>query len=235
MEALELLKNAPRQAAARRVGAARPAPAEGASGVRSEGIFAEAHTGTRNLQKNASEAPADAGATEQSQKTAVMGANIQDRASENTALPKAWEAVLEKVKPAPIIWTYEELGEDLMVRGDQARSRALRELIGSLGLKGGTSAFLPAVLPGRPDDGSDAWCFQAMLGRLGGRILVSFGSGALALGPYAPLGLEPFREKIVQGRIILCLPAFKDILADPARFEATKVFLRSAFAKINIL
>lgn len=142
---------------------------------------------------------------------------------------------MQKVKPAPVVWTYLELGDDLMVKGNPARSQALRELIGSLSLKAGTSAFLPSVLPGCPADGSEGWCFQAALGRLGGRILVSFGPEALALGPYASLGLEPFGEKIAQGRMILCLPAFADILASPARFEATKVFLRSAFAKINIL
>lgn len=142
---------------------------------------------------------------------------------------------MTKVKPAPVVWTYRELGEDLMVKGDPERSKALRELIGGLGLKSGTSAFLPIVLPGRPDDGSDGWCFQCLLGRLGGRILVSFGPEALALGPYAMFGLESFQEKIVQGRMLLCLPPFSEILANPARFEATRVFLRSAFGKINIL
>lgn len=150
-------------------------------------------------------------------------------------LPEAWAAVLRKVKPAPVVWTYAELGEDLLVQGSPERGKALRELIGSLALKGGTSTFLPARVPGGAADGSEAWCFQALLQRLGGRILVALGPEALALGPYASLGLEPFREKIVQGRMIFCLPAFSEILASPDRFEATRVFLRGAFSKINIL
>lgn len=150
-------------------------------------------------------------------------------------LPEAWAAVLRKVKPAPVVWTYAELGEDLLVQGSPERGKALRELIGSLALKGGTSTFLPARVPGGATDGSEAWCFQALFQRLGGRILVALGPEALALGPYASLGLEVFREKIVQGRMIFCLPSFAEILASPDRFEATRVFLRGAFSKINIL
>ena len=174
-----------------------------------------------------------------SQKTAMNIAEAGGSIGPDTKLPAHWSAVLDRVNPAPIVWTYLELGQDLFVQGDPGRSRALKELIGGLGLKGGTSAFLPVLLPASPPeaakDGSEAWCFGAVLSRLNGRILVSFGSEALALTPYAALRLEPFHEKIVQGRIVLCLPSFAEILAAPARFEATKVFLRSAFAKINIL
>lgn len=151
------------------------------------------------------------------------------------SLPEAWLALSAKIRPAPVVWTYLELGEDLLVKGNPERSKALKELIGSLGLKGGTSSFLPVVLPGREQDGSDAWCFEQVFSKINGRILVSLGTEALALGPYSNLGLRPFQEKIVQGRIILCLPAFEEIISNAGRFEATKVFLRTAFAKINIL
>lgn len=150
-------------------------------------------------------------------------------------LPEAWRELAARLKAAPVVWTYLELGEDLLVKGSPERSKALKELIGSLGLKGGTSCFLPVTLPGCKQDGSEAWCFEALFERIEGRILVVLGRDALSCSPYADLALEPFREKIVHGRIILCLPSFAELLANPARFEATKVFLRSAFSKINIL
>lgn len=190
------------------------------------------------LQKNAAKgkpAPsADVPVHAAPQNVATSVADAPDLSITNAKLPAHWEAILEKVKPAAIVWTYKELGEDLLVKGNPDRSRALKELIGGLGLKGGTSTFLPIVLPGADQSGGEGWCFGALLSRLNGRILVAFGPEALALGPYAALGLEPFHEKIVQGRMVLCLPSFNDILASRERFEATKVFLRSAFAKINI-
>lgn len=240
LDAFELLKSAPRQAAARCLHSAADealrlaghnAPEAPGDAARAPARGAERQIASfpAGESKNTYESAGVSAAPDQPQKTAMTVADV------SSVLPKDWEAVLTKVKPAPVVWTYRELGEDLMVKGDPERSRALRELIGGLGLKSGTSAFLPIVLPGRPDDGSEGWCFQSLLGRLGGRILVSFGSEALALGPYAMFGLEPFQEKIVQGRMLLCLPAFSEILANQARFEATRVFLRSAFGKINIL
>lgn len=171
----------------------------------------------------------------QSISSAVNVANNANFPNPNSKLPAHWEAVLAKVKPAPVVWTYKELGEDLFVKGNPERSQALKELIGGLGLKGGTSTFLPVEFPGSKADGTEAWCFGALLERLNGRILVSFGPEALALSPYASLGLAPFHEKIVQGRMVLCLPSFSDILSRRERFDSTKVFLRSAFSKINIL
>lgn len=196
---------------------------------------AESWPEPRVLQKSQAEAAPEA----IPQTTATVIADKMPEQPANAKLPEHWEAVLSKVKPAAVIWTYKELGEDLFVQGNPERREALKELIGSLGLKGGTSAFLPVILPssapGADQDGSEAWCFGALLSRLNGRILVSFGPEALALSPYAALGLAPFNEKIVQGRMVLCLPSFADILSSRERFEATKVFLRSAFAKINIL
>lgn len=95
------------------------------------------------------------------------------------ALPEHWKLLLNKVRPAPVIWTYLELGEDLMIKGDPSRSAMLKELIASLGLQKGTSSFLPLTLPDGAHDGAEAWCFQACLNHLKGRIIVVLGMEAL--------------------------------------------------------
>lgn len=153
----------------------------------------------------------------------------------SAVLPEHWRALAPKLRPAPVIWTYLELGQDLLVKGDPARSNTLKELISSLGLQKGTSSFLPLSVPQGAQDGSEAWCFQSLLGQLGGRVVIVLGADSLAKSPYAANGLACFQERIVQGRMVLCLPSFAELLADPDRFQATKVFLRSAFTKINIL
>lgn len=154
---------------------------------------------------------------------------------DSVALPEYWRALQPKLRPAPVIWTYLELGQDILVKGDPARSNALKELIASLGLTRGTSSFLPLVVPQGAQDGSEGWCFQSLLGQLGGRVVIVLGADSLARSPYAESGLACFQERIVQGRMVLCLPSFAELLAAPDRFEATKVFLRLAFTKINIL
>lgn len=153
----------------------------------------------------------------------------------SVVLPEHWRALQPKLRPAPVIWTYLELGQDILVKGDPARSNALKELIASLGLTKGTSSFLPLVVPQGAQDGSEGWCFQSLLGQLGGRVVIVLGADSLAKSPYAESGLACFQEHIVQGRMVLCLPSFAELLASPDRFEATKVFLRLAFTKINIL
>jgi hypothetical protein len=70
-------------------------------------------------------------------------------------LPAPWRALLEKTRPAPLVWTYEELGNDLLGNASAERSRCLRALLADLSLPRGSSAFWPLSLP-LPGDGAVA-------------------------------------------------------------------------------
>jgi hypothetical protein len=61
--------------------------------------------------------------------------------------PPPWRALLEKTRPAPLVWTYEELGSDLQGNASAERSRCLKSLIAALALPRGSSAFWPLSLP----------------------------------------------------------------------------------------
>lgn len=151
--------------------------------------------------------------------------------------PAAWQKIFAKVKPAPIVWTYPELGQDLLLQGDLRRSTVLKELIQSLHLKKGSSAFWPASLPdsygeGKPDAGSgtapgelDIFC--AGLDFLGAKYLIVLGSDSLRDTAYARLTLKPFTGQIHNGRLILPLPSFDLLLADKLKLETVTKFLRS--------
>ncbi|MDL2316259.1 hypothetical protein LJC59_04185 [Desulfovibrio sp. OttesenSCG-928-A18] len=54
------------------------------------------------------------------------------------------------MRPAPIVWTYPELGADLTGTGSRERSDYLKRLIQALGLPKGSSSFWPLCLPQQP-------------------------------------------------------------------------------------
>ena len=152
-------------------------------------------------------------------------------------LPEQWKRVLQKVGPAPIAWIYPELGQDLLLQADAARGRALRGIIAGLQLKKGSSTFwpasLPASLPGGQSDSAEAVSdiFHFGLDHLGVKFLAAFGPQALAGTAYRDLPLRPFSEQISDGRLILALPGFTEILSGQAKLESITVFLRAVFSR----
>ena len=158
--------------------------------------------------------------------------------------PGAWRSLLERTNPAPILWTYAELGEDLAGRGDKERSACLRRLIGSLQLPKGSSAFWPACFFS-PDGGEKAPAsldeeesapgvagsfFQAGLRHLAPRVVIMLGDSIVKLS-----GLElsinvPFTQQIHGGILYVLLPGFNAILAKPPLEERAGVFLRAALS-----
>lgn len=72
--------------------------------------------------------------------------------------PAPWRQLIKKTRPAPLLWTYEELATDLLApdAASTARSGVLRGLISELSLPRGSSTFWPlsvsaALLSGSPD------------------------------------------------------------------------------------
>jgi hypothetical protein len=167
----------------------------------------------------------------------IPAAIIPSKLFEPALLPAAWQKIFAKVKPAPIAWTYPELGQDLLLQGDFRRSAVLKELIQSLHLKKGSSAFWPASLPdcageGNLDadnytlpDGLDIFC--AGLDYLGAKYLIVLGPDSLQGTAYARLTLKPFTGQIHNGRLILPLPSFDLLLADKMKLDTVTKFLRS--------
>jgi hypothetical protein len=174
-------------------------------------------------------------------------------------LPEPWKRVLRKVGPAPIAWVYPELGQDLLLQADAGRGQALRGIIAGLQLKKGSSTFWPAALPASlsaPGDSpeknhDDRVCnanntganspasscpssrdlFRFGLEHLGVKFLVVLGPQALEGTDYAHLLLRPFSEQIADGRLILALPGFAEILSGQAKLESITLFLRAVFSR----
>lgn len=151
-------------------------------------------------------------------------------------LPPAWQALMSRLKPAPVIWTYAELGQDLLVQGDPKRSAALKRMIGGLRLPAGSSSFLPVQAPDLSEEqrAMEPRIFQQMLHKLQGKVLVVLGSDALEHSAFGGLGLACFQERVFDGRLVLCLPALSELQGDSAKMDATVVYLRTALSKINL-
>ena len=151
--------------------------------------------------------------------------------------PEAWRPLLERTKPAPILWTYAELGEDLAGRGDKERSACLRRLIGSLQLPKGSSAFWPVRLslpgegesaPSAPEATGDF--FQAGLRHLAPKVVILLGVLAVELSGQEISINVPFTQQIHGGILYVLLPDFSAILAKPPLEERAGVFLRAALS-----
>lgn len=162
---------------------------------------------------------------------------VMPELADESLLPAPWQALLHKVQPAPVGWSYLELGEDLLLQGDKQRSATLKKLIGGLQLGAGTNTFLPTVLPGLSAEeaarGQAAFGFS--LKKLGCKILIFLGKNSFAQSPYAHLNLSFFQEQVADGKLILCLPDIKTLGEDAAKLDATIIYLRSALAKIKII
>lgn len=162
--------------------------------------------------------------------------------------PEAWQVLLARTSPAPIVWTYAELGEDLSGNGDKDRSTYLRRLISSLQLPKGSSAFWPVRLA--PFIGEDAEAsreannatrsadesefFQAGLQRLSPRVVIMLGAPAMELsGLNLPTSI-PFTQQIHKGILYVLLPDFASLLGKGALQERAGVFLRAALSGLSL-
>ena len=149
-----------------------------------------------------------------------------------------WKGIFQKLNPAPVIWTYKELGEDLLIKGNPQRSAILKNLIGSLQLKKGSSAFWPSHVPALPETGtkylSDAQTYTAGLHCLGSKIVIIFGNSILHDLGYSLSDMAAFSETIINGRMFILLPDFSVIMEDKSIENSVGQFLLSVFRRIHI-
>ncbi|MCL1889637.1 MAG: hypothetical protein FWF99_03945 [Desulfovibrionaceae bacterium] len=149
-------------------------------------------------------------------------------------LPDPWRRIFSRLRPAPLIWSYAELGQDLLENGDPRRSQLLKRLLGGLDLPRGSSAFLPLALSGIDPEERERAIFARLLRLLNGRMLILLGQEALALSPYAESRLQPYQAQIIDGRFLILLPDMRALQEDPARITAATAYLRSSLAKIKL-
>ena len=151
---------------------------------------------------------------------------------EPSSWPDEWQAIFSRTSPAPLLWTYADLGADLTGRGSKERSSCLRTLIGTLNLPRGSSAFWPVSLHSDP---AELFFFQAGLQLLAPKVVVMLGAEAVALtGLGLPLH-QPFTQHIFQGRMYVLVPGFDALLSKSGLPDKACAFLRSAFSGLPTL
>ena len=153
--------------------------------------------------------------------------------------PDPWPQLLQKTRPAPLLWTYAELATDLLApdTASTARSAVLRVLIRELGLPKGSSAFWPLFASGdatkEPAGATVPFCcscyFLAGLVRLTPKVVVVFGARAAGDAPAA----APYTQGIVGGRAFVYLPSLSD-LDDGAAQRRSGAFLRSILTQFPL-
>jgi hypothetical protein len=157
--------------------------------------------------------------------------------------PAAWADLWARTPKAPLIWTYAELGADLSGQGDKARSACLRELIGSLALPRGSSAFWPIALPEDQDSSfSPAQgsipresCFLQGIRLMRPHGIIVFGPQALAQSGLEIALTTPFSQALRNGVLHLLLPDFATILASASDSSKTAAYLRASLSTLPAL
>lgn len=164
-------------------------------------------------------------------------ADAKDVAEDPTQWDAPWAACFAKASPAPIVWTYRELGGDLLGSNRVPERGALfRNLIGALGLPKGSSAFWPCAVPrpGQPEE-TPASCaspavYAAGLRLLAPRFVVLFGREALEDVGLPAERFSFFQHSIVDGKLVIVLPSAASLLSNSAQQTTTVSLLRAVFA-----
>jgi len=153
--------------------------------------------------------------------------------------PEPWSGWFAKTAPAPVLWTYHELGADLTGIGrSPERSQFFKNLIGELRLPKGSSVFWPGAMPVVEVSGeavlrADAALFAAGVSRLMPQIVIVFGENTLE-----DIGLagkiQPLRQAMVEGKLLLCLPDIDSLLQSQGQRASSVPLLRAVLASANL-
>ena len=159
--------------------------------------------------------------------------------ADSATWPEPWRLVFAKVKPAPLAWTYHELGADLSgLPGGEQRAALFRSIIAELQLPRGTSTFWPTAVP--MEQGNAASCaarpelFSAGLALLAPRIVVVFGKQALEDMDLPTDAVGLFQQRMVGGRLLIHVPAIDMLLDDAAQVRSTVSLLRAVLGSLNL-
>lgn len=154
--------------------------------------------------------------------------------------PGQWQKLFAKAKPAPVLWTYRELGLDLLGGGEAARGALFRRLLSDLRLPKGTSAFWPTAAPQEPlgsanaaagsDFGSleaNAPVFWAGMALLKPRVMVVFGVAALQDMGLNAADFPLFQQQILEGKLLVHVPDMRHLLANEAHLMPALSLLKA--------
>ena len=155
--------------------------------------------------------------------------------------PEPWRGLIAKASPAPILWTYFELGTDLAgIERSADRSAFFRNLLSELRLPRGSSAFWPCAMPeeeagaGRVQLAGNPPLFAAGVAHLSPRAVVVFGERALAA-----IGLtgqaKYFRQIMVDGKLLLLLPEIEELLLNAGQRASSVSLLRAVFGSLALI
>lgn len=154
------------------------------------------------------------------------------------ALPGPWQNMTRFLKIAPVLWTYAELGQDLLGQGDPQRSALLKHLISALAFPKGGSAFWPFSLPGlecvqHPDVFEQSPFFLGLC-RIQPQVLI-------VLGPQGPeqCGMpfelkQPFTQTVFKGLLVLLLPEISALQNDEKILQQSIAFLRTTLTGLPL-
>ncbi len=151
--------------------------------------------------------------------------------------PFSWADRIAKSVQAPILWTYHELGTDLLGAGSPERSTFFKSLIGDLRLPRGSSVFWPSAMPPTNQNAparleANPAVYAAGVRRLNPQVMVVFGDKAIE-----DMGLagrvKKFRQEMVEGRLLLALPDIEELLRQPRQRQSAVSLLRAVLASVN--
>lgn len=159
---------------------------------------------------------------------------------------------------APLVWTYPELGLDLLSQGNPVRSRFFRGLLQNLALPKGGNAFWPCALPGAEGEPSvqhytdpgaepgapqsdtplvyNSRIFMSGLAYIQPKAIIVFGRHCLEeiFAETRPdlKNLNDFQQAIVFGVKILLLPPITGLQDNQDKASSAVPFIRAALAGI---
>lgn len=146
-----------------------------------------------------------------------------------------WDPILrsyvEKLQPAPLLWTYHELAVDLFEKPSQERRNILQYLFSALKLPQGSNVFFPCTLPATAMPCHTE--FTEAMHVLSPKIIVAFGIQSIASirELQAP---SIWQEMLFYNHIrILFLPAFTE-LHSADKIEQCARFLTNYIATIYL-
>ncbi len=149
--------------------------------------------------------------------------------------PKPWQELLQKTAPAPVVWTYWNLGEDLTGNASDERRAFLRKILGDLALPKGTNAFWPAAmsLQNGQEPMAHTQAFWSGVQMLKARAVVVMGQPATKALELPP-DLRPFMQARHNGCFVVVLRDVDLLISEPHLYANVREFLRkslAAFAK----
>ena len=144
-------------------------------------------------------------------------------------LPEPWPMFAAKSKPGcPLLWTYQELGLDLLGRGAPARSNIIKKIIATLKLPAGSSNFWPHSVPEQTPQGQEfkqeLHFFEQGFNILDPQFLLIFGKPSLeAIIPGT--NCLPLSYTNYENKVLIYLPCLQE-LEDSQKLTKSVEFLQ---------